>query len=453
MIEYFEANRVVFAAVLGIGLLLVMVVRWRLSAFPALITISILTGLLSGIGFDATLSGIQEGMGGTLGYIAVVVGLGSMLGVLIQQSGGIEALAQKINQFSAKTPLDFLVAFLGLIVAIPVFFDVALIIFAPLLFSMAKKIAKPVMFLAIPLLAGLATAHAFIPPTPGPVAVAEILKADIGLVIAFGLVVGMISILVAGPLWTRFLTVNGLMDQNGQQTAETLFASSPYKAPGLVAKTMLIIIFPIFLILLASTLKMMGLDGDRVAVFLFLGHPFTALLLACGLAWLLFKPADEKQKQVFRNAIEKALEPAGAVILITGAGGAFKQILIDTGAGKVLADTVVDFGLLPLVAAYGIAALVRISQGSATVAMITAAGLMAPIAAELNLPALSLALMVIAVAAGATGFSHVNDSGFWLVSRYFNLTPKQTLLYWTSTTTIISLTGFGLVLILHEFLI
>ncbi|WND02709.1 gluconate:H+ symporter [Temperatibacter marinus] len=450
MIDFFINHRAVLSTVLAVIILLVMIIRFRISPFPALLTASLLAGLLAGLGVDKTLSAVQNGMGGTLGFIAVVVGLGSMLGVLIHKSGGIEQLSNFVTSKTPKTMLDWVLAFLGLLIAIPVFFDVALIIVAPILFALAQKIQKPVMYLALPLLAGLATAHAFIPPTPGPIAVANLLGAEIGLVIFYGFISGLVAVTVAGPLWVRFAEkIKWLPPIEENRQLETSVSKDEPGSYNLVGKCLFIIALPMGLILGASLIKMMKLSGVGFDVILFLGHPFAALLLSCALAYQLFRPTTLEGKNDFKKAIERALEPAGVIILVTGAGGAFKQILIDTGAGTIIADSIISIGFAPIVAAYIIAAVVRIAQGSATVAMITAAGFMAPLLSSFTLSPQETAMLVIAIAAGATGFSHVNDSGFWLVSRYFNLTPVQTAKTWTVSSSLVSLAGFGTLLILY----
>ena len=291
-------------------------------------------------------------------------------------------------------------------------------------------------------------AHSFIPPTPGPIAVAEILGADLGLVILFGVVAGLPALALAGPLYTGWLDRRGLLGgtealaTDGGEAAET-----PVRAGG-AAWAAGLICLPLVLILigtLASRLGPGGLIGDAIA---FVGHPFMALLVACGATMLVFRPADDAARARLRDGLARALEPTGAVILVTGAGGAFKQVLVDTGAGAQLAGAATALGLAPLVAGFVLALLVRIAQGSATVAMITAAGLTAPLVIAAGLSPADTALCVIAIAAGATALSHVNDSGFWLVSRIFGLDERATLQSWTVATLIIGLAGLATSLIL-----
>jgi gluconate transporter len=335
---------------------------------------------------------------------------------------------------------------IGLMVAIPVFLDVALIVLAPLVFAMAARASKPAMLFALPLLAGLAVGHALIPPTPGPIAVAEILGTDLGWMIGFGLLIGVVTMPIAGPIYAGWLDRKGWMPEGAPHHAAGEERPAPPVMNG--ATTAILILLPLVLIFagtLATTLIPADVTGGllllRHALYL-IGHPFVALLAACGLAMLFFRGASDAQRDKLKTGISRALEPTGAVILVTGAGGAFKQVLVDTGAGAQLANAALAIGMTPLIAGYALAVLIRLAQGSATVAMITAAGLVAPIASAAGLSAPELALVAIGVACGATALSHVNDSGFWLVNRLFGLTERETFQTWSMTATLVSVVGF-----------
>ncbi len=442
------------ATVGAVALLLLLVLKFRMSAFLALLVSTLVAGLAAGMPPMQVIESVKNGMGGTLGFIAIVVGLGSIFGALLETSGGIKALAGRLLGSSGRAGrLPWLLGLLGILVAIPVFFDVGLIILAPVVFALAKQTKTHPMYLALPLLAGLATAHAFVPPTPGPMAVADLLRADIGWVALFGAIAGIPAMVVAGPVWAAFLRrTGGFTPPESGEAVISDVASGTEPGASDAQKAFGVIILPLVLIL-AATLAPTVLSARGPVEFLqFLGHPFTALLISCGLAYSLYRPADLENRAAFRKVCERALEPAGAIILVTGAGGAFKQILVDTGAGGQLATIALGAGLTPLVAGFVLALLVRVAQGSATVAMITAAGLTAPIAEAANLSPQHTALTVVAIAAGATAMSHVNDSGFWLVSRYFRLTAAETLKSWTVATTLVGLTGFTTTLILSAFI-
>ena len=424
--ELIAENRALLATLAGVAGLLVLILRFRMNAFAALILVALLTALAAGMAPGDAFDTLVSGMGGTLGFIAVVIGLGALFGAIVEASGGLRALAAR------------LMAVLGLMAAIPVFFDVALIILLPLVFAMAQKSGRPALAFGLPLVAGLAAAHSFIPPTPGPIAVAEILGADLGWVIGFGLLIGLPATLIGGPVFSAWLEGRGALPA-GTRLAPADDHAPPRLGAGACAG---LILLPLVLILTGTLARTMLDAGGLRDVLVLVGHPFSALLIACGAALILVPSRTDAEKSGVRDAIARALEPVGAVILVTGAGGAFKQVLVDTGAGAQLADAALGLGLIPLVAGYGLALLVRVAQGSATVAMITAAGLVAPIAEAAGLGAADMALVVIAVASGATGLSHVNDSGFWLVSRLFGLSEGETLRTWSVAATLVSLTGF-----------
>jgi gluconate transporter len=440
--DFLLTHRVVLATIFSVVALLVLIIRFRMHAFPALLLVSLLGALAGGMSGQAAIATVTQGMGGTLGFIAIVVGLGAMFGVFLEAGGGVQALSKAFLDRAGLKAGRWTIGIVGLIVAIPVFFDVALIILAPLIFSLAKRAKVAPLVFGLPLLAGLATAHAFVPPTPGPIAVAELLGADLGWVILFGLIAGVPAMLIAGPIFTGFAERRGWLEPEGTALPMTFDVPDTPEHPRSARTALAIITIPLVLILLATLTKTVLEPGPLREVLGFIGHPFVALLIACGAAYLAFKPRTEAERSVFSRALSKALEPTGAVILITGAGGAFKQVLVDTGAGAQLADAATALGLAPLVAGFVLALLVRVAQGSATVAMITAAGLTAPLVASAGLSAPQVGLVVIAIASGASACSHVNDSGFWLVNRYFGLSETQTLKTWTVSASLVGAVGF-----------
>lgn len=444
-----EAIPPLLVAAGAVAMLLALILYFRMSAFLALIITSLLAALAAGMPALQAIEIVKNGMGGTLGFIAIVVGLGSIFGALLQSGGGVQALADMMVTRAKPGLVPWLLGLLGLIVAIPVFFDVALIILAPIVFALASRLKVAPVTLAIPLLAGLATAHAFVPPTPGPIAVADLLGADIGLVALYGALAGAPAMLIAGPLWAKYLqkVSPDHLPRQETQNEQSLDVPETAEAPN-TSLILLVIALPLVLIL-CSTLSPYVLDNSAALnVLQFIGHPFAALLISCGAAYLLFRTSNSVARGELKTACERALEPAGAIILVTGAGGAFKQVLIDTGAGNSLAETILSFGFTPLVAGFLLALLVRVAQGSATVAMITAAGLTAPLLEIANISSHVTALTVVAIAAGATAASHVNDSGFWLVSRYFQLDAGSTLKSWTVASTLVGFTGFAAILLL-----
>lgn len=435
---------------IGILLLLFLVIRLRVAAFVALLLVSVVVGLGTNMPGSEIVTSIRNGMGGTLGFVAVVVGLGAILGQLLEASGGIQCVAQAIiGKFGADRAQWGLGA-TGFLIAIPVFFDVAFIILVPLVYGLAQSTGRSLLYYATPLLAGLAVTHSFVPPTPGPIAVADLLNADLGWVIIFGALAGIPAMILAGPMFGRYIARRIHVDVPDSYTEATV---SPSGSSISFARVSTVILLPLVLIML-STITPIWLGSEHVVtkILTFIGHPFVALLAATLLAMVLLSRIDGFGKEQILAIANKGLEPAGIVILITGAGGAFKQLLIDSGAGAALADMMADSRLPLVVLGFTIAALTRVAQGSATVAMITAAGLMAPLTSGQDLSAAMLALLVIAISSGATILSHVNDSGFWLVSRYLGMSEKDTLRSWTVLTTIIALTGLAVTLIISVFI-
>ena len=433
------------ATLIGVAGLLFLILVRGVNAFAALLVAALATGLMAGMAPASVIESITSGMGGTLGFIAVIVGLGTLLGTYLEASGGAAALARSIIGERKPTASSVAMGVVGLIVAIPVFFDVGLILLISLVKALAQKARKHSLYFGLPLLAGLATAHAFIPPTPGPVAVAEILSAELGLVIVAGLLAGIPAMLIAGPVFAHLADSRGWLPAFVPSEAE----GGERFDPALARKAIAAILIPLVLIVAAAIAKATAWEeGTPAQMLAFVGHPFVALLLACGATAILLRPADNAGRERLIDALTRAFEPAAVILLVTGAGGAFKQVLVDTGAGKMIAEGLLGFGIAPLVAAFLLAAIVRVAQGSATVAMLTAAGFAAPIAASAGLAGWDLALMTIAIAAGASVASHVNDSGFWLVSRYFGITEAETLKSWTIASSLVGLTGFAMVLLL-----
>ena len=434
----------------GIALLLFLVIALRVPAFLALLVTSLLVGLCSGLEPVDVINSIKNGMGGTLGFVAVVVGLGAILGQILERSGGIERIADSLIRSFGPEKTQWSLGVTGFIVAIPVFFDVAFIILAPLIYGLANRSGRSLLYYAIPLLAGLAITHSFIPPTPGPIAVAELIKADLGWVILFGVMSGIPAMIIAGPWFGKFIANRIFISVPQSQTDLPTAANAQSPDFSWVAS---IILLPLVLIMLATTAPfLLAENGHLLTAIRFIGHPFVALTIATIFALIIAHKKCDLSRESLLHIANKGLEPAGVVILITGAGGAFKQVLIDSGVGQMLASVFIEAQFSIFILGFLIAAITRVAQGSATVAMITGAGLIAPIVELQSLSAASLGLLVIAISSGATILSHVNDSGFWLVSRYLGMSEKETLKTWTVMTTLIALTGLVSCLVISLFL-
>ncbi|MEX1123292.1 MAG: gluconate:H+ symporter [Balneolales bacterium] len=439
--------------VISVVLLLALVIRFKIHAFISLLLVSAFVGLAAGMPFDEVLTSIQDGMGGILGFIAIIVGLGTIIGKLLEVSGGAEALARNVTNVFGPKRTTWGLTLTGFIISIPVFLDVGFIILVPIVYALSKKTKKSTLHYAIPLLSGLAVTHAFIPPTPGPTAVAEIIGAPLGWVIIFGVITGIPAAFIAGPMFGKYIGNKIHVDPPdfSEEAKDVVSADGKWD----LYIILMVILLPLFLIVSATIFdvlqgrEILPQDAYWINLIQFIGHPFSALAIATLVAGYFLGHKKGFTGQQVMQFSDKALAPAGLIILVTGAGGVFKQILDDSGVGQALADAIIAYHIAPIVLAYILAVVVRITQGSATVAMITAAGMVAPMVTQFDLSAPERALIVIAIAAGSTIMSHVNDSGFWLVNKYLGLSEKQTLQSWTVMETIISLVGFGMVMILY----
>src|SRR5680860_293579 len=440
----------IFIVVSAVAVLLFMVLKLKISSFISLLITAIYVGIIAGMPLKDVTQAIQDGMAGTLGFVATVVGLGAIFGQMLESSGGAESLAHYLLKKFGKDRASWAMVVTGFIVAIPVFLDVGFIILVPIIYALARDSKRSLLYYGIPLLAGLAVTHSFIPPTPGPVAVADIINVQLGWVILLGVIIGFPTAIIAGPVWGKYISKRIYIEAPVEfdKPGEKSYDENNLPSFRLIA---IIIAIPLLLILV-NTFTGLVVDKGIVSqsiwtdVLVFLGHPFLALIIATLLAsyYLCIKRGMGKQKIL--DLSTKALGPAGIIILITGAGGVLKQILIDSGIGKIMAESLADSAMPPILLAWILAAIVRVTQGSATVAMITAAGIIAPVLSEFGLNDPQRALVVLAIASGATLLSHVNDSGFWLVGKYFGMNEKQTLQSWTVMESIIAVCGLGFTL-------
>lgn len=435
--------------VLSVAALLFLIMKVKLQAFVSLLVVSMGVAIAAGMPLDKIMGSIQNGMGGTLGFIAVVVGLGAMFGEMLDVSGGAERLARTLVKKFGKDNASWALMLTGFIVSIPVFFDVGFIVLVPLVYSLAKETKKSILHYGIPLLAGLAVTHAFVPPTPGPVAVAQLVNADLGKVILFGIIAGIPAAICAGPIWGKYIgkkiyaeIPEYMLNEESKEHKEDKDLPSFLTIFSLILLPLVLMVF--------NTVSGVFLPKESTfrLVAGFIGHPFAALTIATILSFIILGRNRGLSREQVNKIATASLAPAGLIILVTGAGGVFKQILVDSGIGKVLAQSFASSSINPLILAFLIALVVRVAAGSATVAMMTAGGIMAPI---LGAVSIEPALVVIAIAAGATALSHVNDSGFWLVNRYFGISEKDTLRSWTVMETIIGVVGLIAVLILSLF--
>ena len=443
-----DTTRLIIAAIVGLVLLLVLIIKFKIHAMISILLGAIAIGLIAGMPFDEIVTAVDDGIGNTLKGIALLVGLGSMFGAILEASGGAQTLAVTMVKKFGDKKAAWALGITGLVVSMPVFFDAGLIILIPLAFSLAKKTGRSSLFYAIPLLAGLAVGHAFIPPTPGPVLVATMLGVDLGWVILIGIFCGIFAMIVAGPVWGSICGKKYMIPVPEQIANQEDFDES--KLPSF-ATVVLIILIPLVLIILKSLVSVVPFLAPAQDVLTFLGQPFVALLIATLVAMFLLGTRHGYTLPELEKIMTKSLEPTGLILLVTACGGVLRYILQYSGLGDVIGNAVASANLPIVVVAFLIAALVRICVGSATVAMTMAAGIVAAMPEIAGLSPMYLACVVAAVAGGATVCSHFNDSGFWLVRSLVGLDEKTTLKTWTIMETLVGGTGFIVALIISSF--
>ncbi len=440
--------QLILAAILGLTVLLILIIRFKVQAVISILIGAIVIGLVAGMPAQDIINSVNEGVGTTLKNIALLVGIGSMFGAILEVSGGAQVLAVSLLKRFGERRAALALALTGLVVSIPVFFDAGLIILIPLAFSLSKTTGKSTLFYVIPLLAGLAVGHSFIPPTPGPVLVASMLGVDLGWVILVGFICGIPALIIAGPIWGRFCGKK--FDIKLPSHIAQMPDVDSSKLPGF-ATVISIILIPLLLIMLKSLSGVLSLPESVTSVLLFLGEPFVALTITTVAAMLILGLKNGYKFQELEKVMTKSLEPVGLILLVTAAGGILRYVLQNSGLGEIIGNAI-SVSALPLVlVAFLLAALVRISIGSATVSMTMAAGIISSVPELAGLSAMYLACTVAAIAAGATVCSHFNDSGFWLVKSLVGMDEKTTLKTWTLMETLTGVVGFAFALILSFF--
>lgn len=446
-------TRLLLYALVAVGTLVVLIARFKLHPLIALVSVSLAMGIAAGMPLGAVVKAFQDGVGGALGFIAIVVGLGTMLGKLMAESGAASRIANTLIDRFGEQRVHWAIMVVAFIVGIPVFFQVGFVLLIPLVFTIARRTGLSLIKIGIPLVAGLSVVHGMLPPHPAAMLAATAFNADVGLTILYGLIVGLPTAALAGPVFGSWIAKrielpaeNPLADQLQGSAPRALGGSdSAPKLPGFGISVFTVLI-PVLLMLLASAADFV-LDATSVAraALHFVGNPIVALLLA-----LLFSFWSLGRRRFTRADIVKfcndCLAPTAAILLVIGAGAGFNQVLVASGVGLAVADIARESQASPLVLAWIVATLIRVATGSATVAMTTAAGIVAPIAA--TMPGTRPELLVLATGAGSLMLSHVNDAGFWLIKEFFNMTVPQTLKTWTVAETIIGIAGLGFTLLL-----
>ncbi|MFI0807688.1 GntP family permease [Streptomyces echinatus] len=461
-------------AAVGIALLLFLIIKARLQPFVALLAVSIAVGLLAGLSVTElfgtvqrsdAVSTIESGMGGILGHVAIIIGLGTMLGAILEVSGGAEVLASRLLALFGERRAPLAMGLTGLLFGIPVFFDVGIFVLAPIVYAAAKRSGRSILLYCLPLLAGLSMTHAFLPPHPGPVAAAGLLHVQLGWVILMGVVCGLPAVLAAWAYaaWIGrriFVAVPQDMVEAAEEARRAVVAEQ--RAQGMAPQeqqeqqerqerqerpvplgTVLAIIGTPLILILAATFSSIALEpSPGRSVLEFFGNPFVALTIALLLAYYLLGIRRGWSRKSLETVSTSSLKPVGNILLVVGAGGVFGAVLKASGVAQALSDTFHDVGLPVIVLSYLISLVLRVAQGSATVAIVTTAGIVAPLLTEGHHSQAFLALVIMAISAGSIFASHVNDGGFWMVAKYFGIGERDTLRTWTVLESVLSLAGF-----------
>ena len=438
-------TRLLLLAFGAVVALVVLIAHFKLHPFVTLVAVSIGLGVAAGMPPAAALKAFQDGVGGTLGFIAIVVGLGTMLGKIMAESGGATRIATTLIARLGERRLHWAMMFVGFIVGIPVFFQVGFILLIPLVFTIARRSGMSLIKIGIPLVAGLSVVHGLVPPHPAAMLAVGAYQADVGRTILCAIVVGLPTASLAGPIFAVWIAPRIVLPAKNPLAAQ-LEGGSVLELPGF-GITVFTVLVPVILMLVASAADVALAPTHRARVILdFVGNPTVALLLALLFSfWSLGRATHFTRQQLF-TFCNDCLAPTATIVLVIGAGGGFNRVLLDSGVGRAIAAVALASHASPLFLAWTVAALIRVATGSATVAMTTAAGIVAPIAAAT--PGTHAELLVLATGAGALVLSHVNDSGFWLVKEFFNMTVTQTFKTWTVMETIVGVAGLGFTLLL-----
>jgi gluconate:H+ symporter, GntP family len=440
---------------LGIVALLILIMGFKLNTFISLIIVSFGVALALGMPLEEIVKTIEAGLGGTLGHLALIFGLGAMLGKLIADSGGAQRIAMTlVNKFGEKN-IQWAVVAAAFIIGVALFFEVGLVLLIPIVFAISRELKVSILYLGIPMVAALSVTHGFLPPHPGPTVIAGEYGADIGQVLLYGFIIAIPTVILAGPIFTKLakklvpdsFTKMGSIASLGEQKTFKLEDTPGF---GISVFTALL---PVILMSIATIITLMQKtigfeDNSLLAAIRFIGDAGTSMLLSLLFAVYSMGLARKIPMKDIMDSCTTAVLHIGMMLLIIGGGGAFKQVLINGGVGDYVAELFKGTSLSPILLAWIIAAILRISLGSATVAALTTAGLVIPMLGQTDV---NLALVVLATGAGSLIASHVNDAGFWMFKEYFGLSMKETFATWTLLETIISVAGLGFILILSLF--
>jgi GntP family gluconate:H+ symporter len=447
-------TRLIAATVIGIAIIVALIVVVKMHPFLSLILGSVFVGFAAGVGSGKVITNFEQGVGDTLKEVGLLIALGAMLGKLLADSGGADQVIDKLLSKAKGNAVPWAMALVAVIIGLPMFFEIGLVLLLPVIVLVTQRSQLPLMRVAIPALAGLSVLHGLIPPHPGPLLAINAVHAELGTTLALGLVVGIPTVILCGPLLSkviaRLVPVGAPAMAGGIDTTTTRTRSDDVKRSPSFRVTLAGILFPVVLMLSKAVADIIWTDADNKTVgrviFDFIGEPLIALTAAVLLAMVIFGYAVGLSGKQVSDRIGASVGPIAAVILIVGAGGGFKQTLIGAGVGDSVAKFANSSHLSVLVLGWLVAVLLRLATGSATVATITAAGIVAPLAGDLT--STHKALLALAIGAGSLFLSHVNDAGFWLVKESFGLTVGQTFKSWSLMETAISVVAFAFIMVL-----
>jgi GntP family gluconate:H+ symporter len=442
--------RLVVSAVVGIALIIVLIVWAKVHPFLSLMLGSAGLALIAGIPLVDTFSSFTSGFGGTVGDVGVLIALGAVIGQFLVTSGAADSIVDAFLDKTAAKWRPWVIAGLAMLLGIPLFFEVGIVLLIPVVILAARRSNLPLILLGIPALAGLSALHALVPPHPGPLIAVDALGANLGLTLALGLLVAVPVVAISGPVSAKIMAkwvpipapaaaAEADKDSNGAD-------AGPRPS---VARGLTVVLLPVVMMLSRTIVESTGVDeGSAVyKTFEFLGEPIVALLATVLVGMTLLGFFQGRTAKEVSDTVGASFGPIASVILIVGAGGGFKQTLVDTGVADIIGDWVQDAPVSTIVAGWLVAVFIRLATGSATVATVTAAGIMAPLAE--GMPSAEVALLVLAIGAGSVFFSHVNDAGFWLVKEYFGMTVPQTLKTWSLMETVLSVSALIVVLLVN----
>jgi gluconate:H+ symporter, GntP family len=427
------------AAVVAVVGLILLIAVFKLNPFISLLAVSLALAIAAGMPFTAGIHSFELGMGATLGHIAVIVALGTMLGKMLAESGGADQIAHTLIRFFGEKRIAWAMMVIGLVVGLPCFFEVGFVLMIPIAYTVARRTGKSLVLVALPLVAGLSAVHGLVPPHPAAMLAVTIFKANVGRTILYALLIGIPAVIVAGPIYGRLISPRIELPLENPMADEFVDHGAERSLPGFMP-TLLTVLLPVFLMLLGSTMSGISRSGGTVNDLLrFLGNDDMALLIGTLVSFYTLGRRRGFTRETILRFSQECLGPTALITLLVGAGGGFGRVLQDTGVSHAIVGVALSSHVSLLLLAWLLAALMRLATGSATVAMTTAAGIVAPIALHSAYP--HPELLAIATGAGSLIFSHVNDGGFWLVKEYFNMSVPQTIKSWSVCETIISVTS------------